>query len=727
MKKILIIDNNQSSLELEHFLRTKDYSPIIADTVDEGLENIKESENLKVVLLNVELSGISGLDALKKIKHKHPEVIVIVIKAGVNTARKATRLGAMDVLSKRFDMEHIHRVLGRAFGRLSIRNQTSPLPQGEMPKEPYALVGESDAMFELNKAIGRVAHNKVSVLIEGETGTGKELVARLIHKESERAAEPFISVDCGAVPDGLRESELFGYEKGAFTDARSDGKPGQFELADGGTLFLDEVSNMTPALQETLLNVLQTGQVLRVGGTQPYNVDVRVVSATNRKLREMVAEGKFREDLYYRLCGYRISLPSLRERIEDIPLLVAYFLQRIEGENGKPIFGVAEKVMKLFQGYNWPGNVRELENCLKNAAVNSQGEPILPNDLPQALRMSRASARFERNIAAIHSSETLTVAPGYRNLFDLSVIVFCKFISDGQSGITDSQINEWWVEFSNDGRDRANQAKREIDNWWVEWHTTGLTFPDLSGRIKKVIDDGVSQLSNLRHRMDSTPIAEADPISIEGRTLKGSLTAVLHEIVKAHRGDREKAASELDIPVQQLERRLSYIVKEYEGDREKAAEVLDIPVQQLAAWLSDWTGEDKDEKKNSLRTPIKPSRQLERFPDEEIRKLLTESVISFASESFSPLEWADKSLNAQIRTVHLALKAASRRLAGGHGYIYFGGMTLSQIERGIYRRAPYLYTTPAEAAEALNVDMRTFRQYWPKHKVFPSHYTLFTG
>lgn len=697
MNEVLIIDDNQSSLELESFLRTKDYSPIIVDTVDKGLRNINESENLKVALLNVELSGISGLDALQRIKREHQEVIVIVIRAGVKAARKAMRLGALDVLSKPIDMKHVHEVLKRAFLRLSIRSETSLPPEGEIFEDEFSLVGDSELMFELNKAIGRVAESKVSVLLEGETGTGKGLVARLIHAESERSDARFITVDCGAVPDELREGELLGYESGAFTGARPEGKTGLFELADGGTLFLDEVGNMTPALQETLLNVLQTGQVLRVGGTDPSSVDVRVVSATNQTLRDMVTQGEFREDLYYRLCGYKIKLPSLRKRTEDIPLLSAYFLQHIEKENGTPMHGISEQVMELFQRYSWPGNIRELENCLKNATVNSQGEVILPNDLPQAIQIYRQDNSTKGNVQEARSPDTPEI-PIYKNLLDLPVVVFCQFISDGKSDVTESKIAEWWLEFSNVGRTRANKAKRKIDDWWVEWHTRWLTFPDLSKRIQQVIDDTVSQLSNLQHRIGGKPIEEIEPISIIGRTLKGSLTAILHEIVKGHDGKKEIASKELDISPEQLNR-----------------------------WLSYWTEDDGYEKEDSLSTSIEPSRKLERFPYEEIRRLLTEPISFFILEPFSRIEWRDKTLNEQIRTVHLALKVLSKRLAGDHGCICFGGMTFSQIERNIYRRAPYIYTSHAEAAKALNVDLRTFRQYWSEKKVFPSHHTLFTG
>ena len=689
MKAVLIIDDNQSSFRLEGFLKNKGYSPIIVNNVDNGLEQISASEVLKVVLLNVELSGISGLDALERIKREHPEVIVIVIGAGVQTARKAMRLGALDVLSKDTDMEEdIHRVLDRAFVRLSIRSETAAISDAdeESLKEQSPLVGENKAMFELNKAIGRVANNKVSVLIEGETGTGKMLVARLIHEESERAGAPFISIDCGAVPEGLLEGELFGYKKGAFTDAKSD-KPGKFEEADGGTLFLDEVGNMIPALQMKLLNALQTGEITRLGETQVRSVDVRVVSATHQKLRAMVAEGKFREDLFYRLCGYEIALPPLRKRIADISLLVPYFLQRIEEENGKPMYGVSEEVMELFGRYNWPGNVRELKNCLESATVNSQGDVILKQDLPHAIEMYRQEEGPAGDVPEMQTSETPETLL-YKNLFDLPVVVFCQFIAEAGSGVPDNHIAEWWVEFSNEGRNRANRAKRKIDNWLVDWNTCWFSLNLLSGRIKTVIDDAISQLSAIRHKMDPESMDEAAPVSIKGKTFKGSMTAVLHEVVKAHGGDREKAVEELRISVAQLEEK-----------------------------LSDWTDQ----------TAIQPSRQITLFPYDELIRLLKEPIIVFILENFSHREWRNKSLKDQMRTVHLALKVLSKRLAKEHGYIYFGGMTFSQIEGNIYRRAPYLYTSPAEAAEALDVDMRTFRKHWPRDRNFPSHPTLFTG
>ena len=432
MREVLIIDDNQSSHALAYVLRTEGYSSIIVGSVDEGLEKINASENLKVVLLNVELSANRGLDALERIKHEHPQVIVIVIGAGGQTARRALLRGAMEVLSRHTDMENICRAVDRAFSRIDSRSNTFSFPEEETEDE-----------------------------------------------------------------------------------------------------------------------------------------------------------------------GSERSEPETR------------------------------------------------------------------------------------------SSET-PATPIYGNLLDLPVMVFCQFLSDGESGIMDRQIAEWWEAFSNDGRVRANSARREIDNWRLEFNTTNLEFPTFSDDwIRRVIDDAISQLSNLRH--NSEPIEEAEPVSIKGRTRKGSLTAVLHEVVKGYGGDREKAARELRISLVQLERWLSYRM------------------------------EDDD----SLSTSIEASRRIGQFPYDEIKKLLTEPINLFILENFSRAAWRNKSLNGQKQAVHLALKVLSKRLDKDHGCIYFGGMTFSQIEWNVYRRAPYLYTDHAEAATALDVDTRTFRRYWPENKPFPSHHTLF--
>jgi two-component system nitrogen regulation response regulator GlnG len=287
-------------------------------------------------------------------------------------------------------------------------------------------------MREIYKLIGVMASNTVTVLIEGETGTGKDLVARAIHAGSERKEKPFIPVDCGALPDELLESELFGYEAGAFTGAKTEGKPGRFELADGGTLFLDEVCNMTPALQVKLLRALQTQEIERLGGTRTLKVDVRVIAATNQELGEMVKRGQFREDLYYRFRRIALHLPPLRERQEDISLLVTHFLKLIQEEFGKPIRGISEEGMKLLQDYAWPGNIRELENCLRSAAALSRADVILPDDLPSEIRIGSEisptdGSQLEVSLKSILQDTTReAIAQGKQGLYEDVVAVLDK-------------------------------------------------------------------------------------------------------------------------------------------------------------------------------------------------------------------------------------------------------------------------------------------------------------
>ena len=387
MKNVLVIDDDEKICwAFEQFLEGEGYSPSIANNAEEGLRCIA-ADKPDVVLLDVKLPGMSGLEALGEIKAHHPWVIVIIITAydDVETTVEAMRLQAFDFVPKPIDLDIVGSVLERAFRTQSVR---STLPVDTADESPTAqiaghrLVGKSSQMREIYKLIGVMASNTVTVLIEGETGTGKDLVARAIHAGSERKEKPFIPVDCGALPDELLESELFGYEEGAFTGAKTDGKPGRFELADGGTLFLDEVGNMTPTSQVKLLRALQTQEIERLGGTRRLKVDVRVIAATNQELGEMVKRGQFREDLYYRFRRIALHLPTLRERKEDIPILVAHFLQLIQEELGKPIRGISEDGMKLIQDHTWPGNVRELENCLRSAAALCRSDVILPDDLP---------------------------------------------------------------------------------------------------------------------------------------------------------------------------------------------------------------------------------------------------------------------------------------------------------------------------------------------------------
>lgn len=389
MKNVLVIDDDEKICwAFQQFLEGEGYTPTIANNAEEGLQRIA-TDKPDVVLLDVNLPGMSGLEALAEIKTYHPSVIVVIITAydDVETTIEAMRLHAFDFVPKPIDLEVVKSVLERALTTQSVRS-TLPIdtePDSTTEQHGHRLVGKSEQMREIYKLIGVLASNTTTVLIEGETGTGKDLVARAIHAGSDRKDLPFIPVDCGALPDELLESELFGYEAGAFTGAKSEGKPGRFELANGGTLFIDEVANMSPALQVKLLRTLQTQEFERLGGTHTINVDVRVIAATNQELGQMVKLGEFRADLYYRFKRIALHLPPLRERQEDIPLLITHFLQLIQDELGKSIRGISEEGMSLLQNYSWPGNVRELENCIRSAAALSRSDVILPDDLPSEI------------------------------------------------------------------------------------------------------------------------------------------------------------------------------------------------------------------------------------------------------------------------------------------------------------------------------------------------------
>ena len=386
MKNVLVIDDDEKICwAFEQFLEEEGYSPSIANNAEEGLRRIA-SGRPDVVLLDVKLPGMSGLEALARIKARYPRVIVIIITAydDVETTVEAMRLQAFDFVPKPIDLDVVKSTLERAFQAQSVRSTLPVKPAGKPPKGQRGprLVGKSDQMREIYKLIGIMASNTMTVLIEGETGTGKDLVARAIHAGSERKDMPFVPVNCGAIPDELLESELFGYEEGAFTGAKAEGKPGRFELANGGTLFLDEVGNMTSALQVKLLRALQTQEIERLGGTSILKVDVRVIAATNQELGQMVQLGQFRDDLYYRFKRIALHLPPLRERSEDVPLLITHFLQLAQDELGKPIRGISEEGMKLLHRYEWPGNIRELENCIRSAATLARADVIMPADLP---------------------------------------------------------------------------------------------------------------------------------------------------------------------------------------------------------------------------------------------------------------------------------------------------------------------------------------------------------
>jgi nitrogen regulation protein NR(I) len=408
MKNVLVIDDDEKICwAFEQFLTDEGHRSIIANNAEEGLRKI-QSETPDIILLDVRLPGMNGLEALKQIKVLQPEAIVIVMTAydSVEMTIQAMQLHAFDFIPKPIDLDQVKAIIGRVSQMQVERNKMPPTELSsvelELPAQPqeHRLVGKSPQMQEIYKLIGMMANNTVTVLIEGESGTGKELIARSIHSNSVRKDKPFVPVNCGALPDDLLESELFGYEAGAFTGANAKGKPGRFELADGGTLFLDEVSNMSPVLQVKLQRALQEQEIERLGGTRPLKVDVRIIAATNQDLAEAVRLGRFREDLYYRFNLLSINLPPLRERSADITLLVNHFLQTASVELGQTVRGVSPRCLALLQQYDWPGNVRELENAVKSAAVLSRTDVLLPEHLPPEIlnykgRQQSSQSRLE--------------------------------------------------------------------------------------------------------------------------------------------------------------------------------------------------------------------------------------------------------------------------------------------------------------------------------------------
>ena len=415
MKNVLVVDDDEKICwAFEQFLESEGFAPSIANNAEEGLRKI-QAEQPDVIFLDVRLPGMSGLDALEQIKELQSNAAVVIMTAydDVETTIEAMRLHAFDFLSKPIDLEAVKAVLDRASKTQTERRRiadgtTSGVESSVDPsasttgEQGHRLVGKSEQMREIYKLIGVMASNTITVLIEGDTGTGKELIARAIHANSSRKDGPFISVNCGALPDELLESELFGYEAGAFTGAKAKGKPGRFELAEMGTLFLDEVSNMSPALQIKLQRALQEQEIERLGGTRTLKTNVRVLAATNQDLAEMSKLGLFRQDLYYRFKRLAIHLPPLRERTEDIPLLVDHFLNLISAELGKSITGVSDDCLGLLKGYDWPGNVRELENALRSAAVLSRSDVILPEHLPPDI--ASHEHKFDPNQALLEQS-----------------------------------------------------------------------------------------------------------------------------------------------------------------------------------------------------------------------------------------------------------------------------------------------------------------------------------
>lgn len=384
MKQILVVDDDAKVCKaLVDYFSMKGYR---VHALPDGESAIKAVEEIKpdLIVLDMNLPQLPGIDVLKKIKGIDEELPVIVITGHVSTERAIDSMkeGAYEFVTKPFPLEKLSLIVDKALKgeKFKRRHQTEIKPNGAA-EDPDRIIGKSPEIVEIAKLIGQVAKGDVTVLILGESGTGKELVARAIYRNSLRKDNPFLSVNCAALPETLLESELFGHEKGAFTGAYQR-KLGKFEQASGGTIFLDEIADMSLLTQSKVLRVLQEHEFERVGGNQTIKVDVRVITATNRSLVEAIKAGAFRTDLFYRLKVVSVYLPPLRERRSDIPLLVNYFIAKYSKMLNKKVKGISSKAMEILVKYPWPGNVRELENNIHTAIVMSKGGMLLPEHFP---------------------------------------------------------------------------------------------------------------------------------------------------------------------------------------------------------------------------------------------------------------------------------------------------------------------------------------------------------
>ncbi len=391
MSTVLVVDDEKNYLVvLEDLLEEEGYDVLTAGSGTEALD-ILERHAVDAVLSDIKMPGMSGIDLLDGIQDVDPDLPVILMTAyaEVDQAVDAMKKGALDHIQKPFDNSEIKRVVSRAVEKRSLVKNIRFL-QSELGTLWGEIVGQSEPMRELLNVARRIADTPTTVLISGESGTGKELIARGLHKASSRSGSPFVSMNCAAVPETLLESELFGYEKGAFTGATSM-RQGKFEFADGGTVFLDEVGDMPLSLQAKLLRVLQQQEFQRVGGNKEIRVDVRIIAATNKDLKDEVDTGTFREDLYFRLNVVHLQVPPLRDRKDDIPFLVAHFLDKYREKLGRPVTDVDPEVMSSFYRYRWPGNVRELENVVQRALVLCKGKTLCLEDLPSDLKETSES------------------------------------------------------------------------------------------------------------------------------------------------------------------------------------------------------------------------------------------------------------------------------------------------------------------------------------------------
>ncbi len=385
-KQVLIVDDEPNLRKILSAQLTRDgYDVLTAEDGQQGLEALRE-HHIDLVITDLKMPKVDGMSLLREALREDPELPIVMITAHgtIDTAVEALKTGAFDYLTKPFDKDEVRQIVAKALKTRELRGADAT-PMGATPEARFGIIGSSPGITDLYAILERVADTPTTVLITGESGTGKELVARALHEHSSRKDKPFIKVNCAAIPKELIESELFGYERGAFTGAVNS-KPGRFELANGGTLFLDEIGEIPIEMQVKLLRALQESEFERVGGIKTIHIDVRLVAATNRDLKKLIAAGTFREDLFYRLNVVPMRLPALRERATDIPLLVEHFLRKFNERLKKKVGGAEQEALDILSGYPWPGNIRELENVIERAVLFCDTERLRAQDLPPEVK-----------------------------------------------------------------------------------------------------------------------------------------------------------------------------------------------------------------------------------------------------------------------------------------------------------------------------------------------------
>jgi len=399
VKRILIVDDEIGTRESLKMILKNDYEVFLAKNAEEAFLQIKE-HSPDLILLDIILPDLDGLRVLEKIKQGEPDAIVIMITATrtVRTAVEAMKLGAQDYVTKPFDIDELRLIVTRALSTKALKEENQRLWE-EIDKSFgfENIIGKSKGMKEIFKVVRQIADSRSTVLIMGESGTGKELIARAIHYHSNRKNYPFVTINCAAIPETLIESELFGHERGAFTNA-IEKKLGRFEVANQGTLFLDEIGELSLTTQAKILRFLEEKEFNRVGGSKTIKVDVRLITATNKDLSQLLRSGGFREDLYYRINVVPIVIPPLRDRKEDIPLLLDHFLKKFNNENNKNVKGISKEAFELMMNYEWPGNVRELENLVERLIALTSNEYLQADEVPFALLDTSRINDFKESI-----------------------------------------------------------------------------------------------------------------------------------------------------------------------------------------------------------------------------------------------------------------------------------------------------------------------------------------